>query len=189
MLVKAAEENANKHAQIKKNVSSIIPDLKALYKGTKQKPVVRVFEGKDGLISLIEDSLNNVEQKIRVASNLQNLVDIIPQEYFVHYIKTRLSKKIKMYGIQPYNKIAEYILQNLPENTDEQVLVPEKNFTSPSDIAIYDNRISFISNKNGGTGVLIESTDMSAAMKSIFDLAFDNAKKNYGQTGKNPKKS
>ena len=188
MLVKAAEENANKHAQIKKNVSSIIPDLKALYKGTKQKPVVRVFEGKDGLLSLFEDTLTSKEKRIRVASSLQNLTNIIPQEYFIDYMKSRMINGIKMYGIHPYNKIAEFILKNLPKTTDEQIFIPEKQFSSASDIAIYDNKISFMSNKNGGTGVLIESADMSDAMKNIFDLAFDNAKKNFSETDKDIKK-
>lgn len=176
-LLKTAEELAQKQEQIKKNIDAIVPDLKALHKGTKQRPVVRVFEGKDGLISIFEDSLSSREREIRVVSNLQNLTGILPPTFFLGYVIKRMKNGLKMFGIHPYNKIAKFLLSHAPKTNDEQVFIPEKNFTSPSDIAIYDNKISFMSNKNGGVGVLIESEDMAEAMKQMFDLAYGGAKK------------
>lgn len=176
MLLKSAEAMANKQEQIKKNIDAIVPDLKALHKGTKQKPIVRVFEGKDGLISLFEETVTAKEKLIRVVSSVENLIGIIPQDYFPGYIQRRYENKVKMCGIHPAVPFFEKTMNQFPKAIDEHVLIPEKNFKSPSDIAIFDDKIGYMSHQNGGTGVLIESKEMAEVMKSIFDLAFEGAK-------------
>jgi len=176
MLLKTAERLAEKHEQIKNNIENIIPDLKALHKGTKQKPVVRVFEGKQGLINLYEDSLTSKEKIFRVVASVGALLDIVSPEYFQNFLFRRMDKGIKMYGIHPDDDVAFNILKNLPKSIDEQVFVVEKNFNIPSDMAIYDNKIAYLLTDNGGLGILIESKEMADVMKSIFDLAFLGAK-------------
>ncbi len=176
MLLKTAERLAEKHEQIKNNIDAIIPDLKTLHKGTKQKPIVRVFEGKEGLMSLFEDSLISREKLMRVASSVENMLDIIPQEYFQDFLTRRFGQGIKMYGIHPNSKLTEYLLKTFPNSIDEQVIIPEGDFKFPSDFAIYDEKLAYMSPNNGGIGVIIESKEMADVMKSIFDLAFLGAK-------------
>jgi len=176
VLLKTAEALANKQEQLRKNIDAIVPDLKALHKGTTQKPVVRVFEGKEGLISLFEDSLTSKEKLLRVTSSFPNLLDVIPPNYFADYLRRRIEKKIKMRGIQSKGGPIQDALDAMPKTFDEQILVGDKNFKFPSNIAIYDNKVVYISHQHSGIGVLIESKEMADVMKSIFDLAFTGAK-------------
>jgi len=180
VLLKTAEALVNKQEQIKKNIDAIIPDLKALHKGTKQKPIVRGFEGKEGLVAQFEDSLVPKEKLLRIASSLKKLDGIISSDYIADYAKRRIQNNIKKFGIHPVDDFSSKLLKVLPQSKDEQVLIPEKKFNFPTDLALYDNKIAYMSEHHGGIGVIIESKEMSDVMKSIFDLAFEGAKHTPG---------
>jgi HTH-type transcriptional regulator, sugar sensing transcriptional regulator len=186
-LLKTAEEMAAKQEQIKKNIDAIVPDLKALHKGTKQRPVVRVFEGKEGLINLLEDSLDSKEKLIRTATSGKHIIDIVPPQTFREYMKKRHSRSIKVKGIHPVDGITQKILENQPRMQDEVALIPEGQYNFASNIAIYDNKVAYMSPKHGGIGVLIESKEMADSMKEIFDLAFVTAAKSLHLSSKRKK--
>jgi hypothetical protein len=128
---------------------------------------------------MFEDTLHSREKLIRVVSNLQNLFGVMSPEYFPQYVRNRMKNRVKMYGIHPLDRAARFILKEAPKTIDEQVFIPESDFTSPSDIAIYDNKVGFMTGKNGGMGVLIESEEMAGVMKNMFDLAFKGVKNTY----------
>src|SRR4030042_1245974 len=109
---------------------------KALHKDTKQKPKIRVFEGKRGLINAFEDSLNNEEKLIRIYSSPSNLEKIIP-DYLIQYVHKRFRLGIKMYGIHSDNKIHRQYIEKSPRNFDKPILIPEKKYKFPVDFAVF----------------------------------------------------
>ncbi len=175
MLLFEAQTKAQKAADIKINISDIIPELKALHKDTKQKPKVRVFEGKQGLMNALEDSLHNKEKVIRIASCVENLMNALP-EYFPKYVQKRVKLGIKMYGIHPYGAIAESLINKNPA-FDKAIFISPKKYTFPSDMAIYDNKIAYMSIEKRGISIIIESKEIADAMKNVFDLAYQEAKR------------
>ncbi len=174
---RVAEDLARKQDDVRKSISSIIPELKALHKDTKHRPRVRVLEGKDGLISAFEDSLSCREGVMRVSSSVENLLNIIPEDYFPNYVKRRIEKKIKLKGIHPNTEFAKKIIGLDPEAFDRPLLIPSKDFKMPADFAIYDDKIAYMSPENEGFAIIIESREMSNVMKSIFDLAWVEAER------------
>lgn len=181
-LLKTAEELAQKQEQIKKNIDSIVPDLKALYKGIKEKPVVRVFQGSDGLVNLLEDSYTSKEKYLRTVTAAKNLKGIVSINNFEKYFKKRIENKIRIKGIHPENEFTADVQPYHQKTNDERIFVPENMFDFKSNLGIYDNKVTFLSPNNGGVGILIESKEISDVMKSIFDLAYSGLQLN------NPKK-
>ncbi len=59
---------------------------------------------------------------------------------------------------------------------DEPILIPSKKYNLSADVAIYDNKIAYMSIKDE-LAVIIESKEMADVMKSVFDLAFEEAKR------------
>ena len=177
MLHRVAGDLAKKQEEIRKGIDSIVPELKALHKDTKHRPKVSVFEGREGLISVFEDSLNCKEKLMRVASSVENLLHIIPPDYFPQYVKTRIKRGIKMRGIHPANEFSKKIAEMDPEEFDELALIPVNKFLVPVDIAIYDNKIGYMSPKDGGIAIIIEDEVITDAMKKIFNLAFEEARR------------
>src|SRR5581483_5768710 len=175
MLLLEAQEKAKQAESIKDKIDNILPELKALYKDTKQKPVVKVFEGKQGLINSFEDTLTSKEKIMRVASSAENLFKLIP-DYLKLYVKKRMEIGLKMYGIHPDGKVSQE-LDKITYKFDKSIFIPKEKYKFQADIAIYDNKIGYIYPAEEGLSMIIESKEMSDAMKDLFDLAYEEAKR------------
>lgn len=187
LLLNEAENRARKTEEIKNKISDIVPELKALHKDTKQKPKVKVFEGKQGLINAFEDTLDNKEKIMRVCSSVENIFKKVLPDYFPNYMQRRIKLGIKMYSIHPDDEIAQKIIKMIPK-FDEPVLIPKEKYQFSADIAIYANKISYMSLEKGGLSIIIESKEIADVMKNVFDLAFKEAKRLSKNSSKRKKK-
>lgn len=176
ILLQSAKREARKYDEIKSGIESIVPVLKALHKNTKHKPIVKVFEGKDGLINLYEDSLSCKEKQIRIVSAVEPIYKLLP-DYVPTYIKQRFKKGIKMFGIHPDHGFLDKYTKMDKKGIDDAVFIPADKYKTPADFAIYDNKIGYMTAEDDGFGVLIEDKDFARVMKSIFDLAYEEAKR------------
>lgn len=176
VILKNAEDLAVKQNEIRRKIDDIIPELNALHKDTKIKPKVRVYEGKQGLINTFEDTLKSKEKLMRISSSVGNLFKIIP-EYFPGYVERRIKLGIKMRGIHPNDIAGQQLIKADPTNFDTALLIPPNKYNFPADLAIYDNKIGYMSSEKGGTAIIIESKEISDVMKSIFDMAWEEAKR------------
>jgi sugar-specific transcriptional regulator TrmB len=176
-LLQTAKTAATQKEQIQIGIESIIPELRNLHKGTRGKPIIKVFEGTSGLIDIFEDSLNSKEKIIRIISSVEKISKLLPPDYFFGYVKHRAERGIKMHGIHPANEIARQLRNAGLLKHDKAMFIPKEKYHTPADMALYDNKISYMSPENGGFGVIIESKEMAEVMKSIFDLAWKEAKR------------
>ncbi len=175
-LLRTAEDKARIQENVLEKIRKIVPEMKALYKGTKKKPIVRVLEGREGLIAAFEETLTSKEKLMRVASSVGRLGEILP-DYFPGYVKKRFSLGIKMHGIHPYDETYKMLMKVSPKNFDTPLGIPEEKYNLNADIAIFDNKIGYTSHKDGGVAIMVESKEIADVMKNIFDLAFEEAKR------------
>lgn len=189
-LLHLAQDNASKQLNIRNKIEEIVPNLKALYKGLKKKPVVRVYEGKEGILASFRETLDTKERVMRVYSSPGNIGPYVA-DHIPAYIAERYKRGIKMFGIHPNNEVNRELEKHLPENDDEYYLIPDPN-RKTADLAIFDNKITYMSSESAEIAVTIESREMADVMKLIFDLAFKEAKrlnesviKNSAKTKKN----
>jgi sugar-specific transcriptional regulator TrmB len=175
-LLYEAQERAKKTEEIKNRISNIVPELKALYRGIKNRPIVKVFEGKSGLIHGFEDTLTCREKLMRVTSSVGNIIKLLP-EYFPEYVQRRIKSGIKMHGIHPADEIANKLMVLDPHKFDVPILIPKDKYKIPADMAIYDDKIGLMTAKDGGVAILIQNKEIAEVMKNIFDLAFEEAKR------------
>jgi len=176
-LLNAAKASTKKQEGIKEGLESIIPELKALDKGTKRRPIVKVFEGKNSIGELYWSlfSTPNKDKKLRTFANPVNLFRYVPN--FLEHDKERGKRGIKMFAINPAKK--EII--NLYKHTQavppvETALIPENKFTFSSDMGIFGDTITFSSPKEN-FGITIENKEIADMLKISFDLAWEEAKR------------
>lgn len=173
MFLYEAENKAKVAQKIKDQIISIVPELKALHKGTKHKPKVKVYEGKEGIKSVYWDILYTEEAKdLKTFSDPVTIFKMFPN--FMENSNERANKGIKMYAIAPITK--ELFKIPKPPAIDEMIVIPKDKFKSTNNVAIYGNKIGLISPKEE-FGILIESKELSEAMRNIFDLAWEEAKR------------
>ena len=177
-MLRAAEDKANAQEKLRQKIEAIVPEMKALFKGTKKKPIIKVYEGEKGITNGYIDTLNTQEKLIRVFSSPGDkggkILEQIPE-----YVRTRAKLGIRMLGIHPDILINKELIKNqdIKNEYDEYALVPHAKYKCPIDLAIYDDKIGYLSDVDGGLAIIIESKEMSNVMKDIFDLAFEEAKR------------
>lgn len=175
-LLRTASTLANRQQKIKKDLESAMPQLKALSRDIKRRPIVQVFEGKEGLVNSFEDSLTCKEKLMRVSSSVGNITKLLP-EYFMDYLERRKKRGIKMHGIHPANKIATKLVRLDTIKFDTPILIPKSKYKIPADIAIYDDKISYMTAADGGFAIIIQNKELAEVMKNIFDMAYEEAKR------------
>ncbi len=174
-LLHAAKAAAKKQEDTKEGIESILPELKALHKSTKHRPIVKIFEGESGAREVYWDVLSTKTKKIKVFANPDNIFKRIPD--FLDYDKERSEKKIKMFAISPATKGVVNIYKYTPPHQPyEAALIPESKFKFTSDIGIYENKVSFVSPEDN-FGIIIESQEIADMLGNSFDLAWEEAKR------------
>ncbi|MES2135193.1 MAG: helix-turn-helix domain-containing protein [Patescibacteria group bacterium] len=173
-LARIAQQTANEKLQIQKSIEHLLPDLKLLYGGNKKRPHVRIFEGKAGFVNSFEETLEMKEKVIRIVSSTDKIQNTLP-EYLPSYVKRRMELGIAMHGIHPYTEQADYLRKNVTHIDDAQLISPEK-WHFMSDFAVFDNTVGFMLHDEL-ISIHIDSPTIADAMKKIFDLAFEEAKR------------
>ena len=176
VLLQTAESRSKNQLVIKERIADILPDLKALYKGTKQKPKVRVFEGKQGLITALAETLNSKDKITRIISSCEKILAVIP-EFLPEFGKVRLGYGIRHRAIYPECKAAEKILSMSPKLYDG-VVIPKEDYPFSADIAIFDDKIGFVSfNNNEVTTIIIENKEIAEIMVGLFEFTWKEAER------------
>lgn len=174
VLIDQAKAEKDRSTDIENEIEELMPRMLALHKETKHRPKVMFFEGSDGLIKGFEDVFKSKEKMMRVYSNPANLSGLIG-DYLSTFVQRRLKAGIKMHGIHPDSTFHEKMMREHPNTLDKYALVPKEKYNFKADIAIYDNKIGYMSGDNQGIAIIIESKEMTEVMKSIFDMAFEEA--------------
>lgn len=177
-ILQTARSTAFKQQNVQKDIESVLPEMKALAKGTKHRPIVRIFEGKEGLINALEDALTCKEKLVRISSSVSNIDKMLGGEYFPDYNQRRIKKGIKMHGIHPDDELAEKMRRTTETfEFDIPILIPKDKYKIPADFAVYDNKIGYMTSSEGGFAILIENKELAEVMKNIFDMAWEEAKR------------
>lgn len=176
ILLYSAKAAAKKQEDLKMGIESIIPELKALHKGTKRRPIVKVFEGENGAKEVYRSLFSTNAKEIRTYANPVNIFKRVP-EFIQWFDDERFKRKIKMFAINPATKeVLELYRRATPHQPAEVVLIPEDKFKFSSDVGIFGDTVTFISPKEN-FGIVIESQEIAEMLRGSFDLAWEEAKR------------
>ena len=151
-----------------------LPELELQIGG--ERPVVKVYEGKEGLINVISATLKNREKFMRYSSPAENLINIVP-EFLDLYGMKRIELGIKIHTILPSNKSARELINTSPK-LYKAVLIPKEHYRFSSDFAVWDNKIGYASIRGKDiTSIIIESEEIAENMKNLFDMAYKEGRR------------
>jgi len=163
---------AGYEAQLKK-ATKLVPQLATIHNVT-DRPKVKFYEGREGLIEVYEDTLTSHEE-IKAYATLDDMYQALPG-YFPDYFKRRARKKIPIKAIIPATPAANERIKYDKEEMRTSALIPEKQFRFSPEINIYDNKV-MIASWREKLGIIIESAEIADAMKKIYELAWAEAKR------------
>lgn len=173
-LIQALEDKAKQAKEKLGDARNLLPELKSIYVGVGPKPKVTFYEGDQGIESVYEDTLLSSET-IRAFASIESMHEALPH-YFPQYYKRRASKGIFIRSIHPDTPEAYERTKFDDEEARDSALVPKEEYNFSPEINIYDNKLVFMSLKER-FGLIIESEEITAAMKKIFELSWAEAKR------------
>jgi len=96
--------------------------------------------------------------------------------YFPRYYQRRAQKGISIRGIIPDNEYGKERARHDREEARQTALISEKEHYFSPEINMYDNKVMIASWKEK-LGIIIESKEIAEAMKSVYELAWKEAKR------------
>jgi predicted DNA-binding transcriptional regulator len=171
-------ESQSKRLTVAQELSKdIIPMLTSQWKTSINRPVVRYFEGKDGIEKLFQDIYGPKTGDNTVWGCVD--LDITDIEFPKHVEK-------KLIPIRKRNKwLAKTIFADSPymrelqkkdnEQLRESVLVDKKKYPLPAEIDVYEDKVTLLSFERGEfVAVMIENKHFAETIRSLFKLAMEN---------------
>lgn len=163
----------------KKELVKILPELSTLFNLADEKPQVRFFEGKEGLLALLDDFLKVKSGELLGISNIDLAISMLSERERDEYSRRRVAKKIKSRFIYAAGKESTYVksLAQGENNKFRNILfVPSKILSFTSDITIYDDKVAIAALKGKIVSVIIQHAEIADSFRSLFELIWDLGK-------------
>lgn len=149
-----------------KEIESSIHDLKILQRG--EKPVVKMFEGIQGLRALQDDILKTAPKHIDEYGNVDTIAAIFTREDLQPFRKEL--ERLKITGRFLYRGA---VVHSPREGVSVKRLTDKMSFNG--DIIIYGSKTAFSTFHGKLISVIIESDVIADTMRSMFELAWQSS--------------
>lgn len=148
----------------------IIPQLKSMTRESGERPVVKYFEGREGIISSTEEIYRqNDSPSLTYMVYSRDLVNsTFTEEERKRFKGMRTGKNIKSVAIYTY-KDGDYPT----DNTGTRLKIDEKKYPLSCDITIHNDMVRIATLGKNVSSVLIKSEDVAETLKSLIKLVFD----------------
>jgi sugar-specific transcriptional regulator TrmB len=173
-LLKHTLELGRKEFEAKeKMLGALMPDLKHLFEGAGERPLVRFFLGKEGLTTMRNQVWeNNKSKEVLTLYSYDTLASVFSEQEREDYSKARAAHGVEARVL--YNREAGPFPDDFSHT--ERRHLPESMLEVTNDISIFDDKV-IISNLKGTLfGVLIENAQIAKSMASIFEFMWKGAK-------------
>jgi sugar-specific transcriptional regulator TrmB len=162
--------------EMEKRLDDVIPQIKSIARDSGERPVVKYFEGKEGIISSAEETFlekDHGNEPVYLIYPKDLLNDIFSENEREKFRKTRLDKKVKSKVIYTYEK------GDVPsDEMGERIKIDSAKYPISCDITIYKDNVRISVLGKSLSSIFIRSKDVAETLRSIFNLAFDKLKEN-----------
>ena len=152
----------------KSDLGNFLPELLNLFNTSGQRPHVKFFEGKEGVLALQKEFLKTDHTPIYGITSLDNVFEVFP-EFENTYIKKRVQKKIPSRTIYTSRK-GPILKQSDDASLRESKYIEPDKLPLGVDITIFKDKVAIIALKGQISGTLIEHKEVADSFKAIFEL-------------------
>ncbi len=161
-----AQKIARLSAQ-KKNFSELLPQLLTIHGKSRIKPKIQIFSGREEMIHALEDVLSFSGIEIRNFWPIENIIDLVGDDYLHYHNKERIRRNIAMKSIWPSGDNKKFkglpCLGHGPDFLREVRLAPEgSDFTMG--YAVYTEKTIIVSSRTEFFSFLVHSREFAHMM-------------------------
>lgn len=171
--IQSQKLKAEEQAQL---ANEFIPQLKSLSRQTGEKPIVKVYEGREGIFKANEESFGYGKNDVNEISYFIYPYDLIENLFSGQEIKKssqqRINRHIKSRAIYTYSK------GERPKSEDSvRIKIDGKKYPIKCDISIFKDMVRIHTLGKSLSSLVIKSQDIADTLKSLFEAVFDSQKK------------
>jgi len=171
------EKYEARYKELKQNLG----ELATLYRMQGLKPTMQIFEGTEEVKKLYMDTLKYKGEMLiynRVTKYREDILKWLVEFYVPERVKLGLTVR----AIVNRDEASLQHMASGKEFARVTRFVPQDKFPFRIEVMIYGDKISFFTCEKGGPqfGMIIESKVIAETQRSLFDLAWEGAKK-YNQ--------
>jgi len=155
-----------------KDFREILPELKSIQNSSANKPKIRFYEGREGIMNIYESFLGAKEMMALASPNhiYEHLSD-----FFSDFSVKILAKKVKVRELVTADGATASYLASFKKPLQEARVLPSTVKLS-TDIVIFDNKLAMISYSGELHGVVIESSSIVETQKAMFEIIWQMAR-------------
>lgn len=157
-----------------KHLNGLLPELKSLNNSEKGKPVIRFFEGKDGLLESYKEFLSDFgkeDETVKYFYTRDKIIESIDDSKLEEFINIRLDKGLKAETIYTYSKG-----ELKDRKKSNEIKIDENNFPISIDLEIYGDNVFISTLEENLSAILIKNKNIADSLKTLFRLAQSGAK-------------
>ncbi|MDD5252077.1 MAG: helix-turn-helix domain-containing protein [Patescibacteria group bacterium] len=166
LLAYAKRRDAETHERVR-DLENMLPELELQAGG--ERPVVKVFEGKEGLFAIIEDMQRTKRKDGVELTDLTAMYQVLTTDDLA-----RLRQELKKQGVHIRGLYSGAASSANVVDT-ERIFLPPEMSSFRSNIAVYGEKVALVTFVGKMYSVIIENPDLTKAMRLLFDLALKGA--------------
>lgn len=171
-LVEVLEQEKDILEKRKENLKKLLPQLQSINNKQSNRPVVKYYEGKEGILSMVNEVTVPGKEVVRMAYNKDAVIKTFSEEQRKKWTEHRVKNNIITKVIYTFKN---GVLESNADGTRRKV--PFEKFPITCDIAVYDDKIRLASFGDRMVGVVIEDKELAASFRAVLDLAWEAAEK------------
>ena len=157
-----------------KELQEVVPQLEIMFRKRKERPTIRIFEGKDELDRAYDDLFIVKGEALFMGTNKLSM-EAFPRSYQKQDLTTRSSEFIIRELVDESKEGLEYA-DKVRRPYHEIRFIPKKLLPFEADIGIFGNHTLITSVKKEYFTIDIESKEIARAFRTIFGMMWVSAK-------------
>ncbi|MBI4092765.1 MAG: transcriptional regulator TrmB [Candidatus Kerfeldbacteria bacterium] len=152
----------------------LLPELRSVYNVLKAKPKIRYYEGVEGIKTVLDDTLNARDKKLRGILSVVDLFKIPGKTFMDDYVARRIEQKVALRVIRSRQKEVPEYWPTSPQALRELRYTPAQMVFSMTTY-VYNNKVGLISSLKENFGMIIESEEFHENMGHSFEALWQMA--------------
>ncbi len=152
-------------------LKDIIPQIKGIQREQGERPIIKFFEGRDGVVSAYEEfyeSLDNKEKDGYLIYNMDILSKTYSQKENDYFFKIRSGKKVVPTSVYNNEKGVHKF-----ETKGSRAWIDDKNYPIKADITIVNDNVILSTLGEHVSSFIIKSKDIATTLSSLVKYIND----------------
>ena len=159
----------------RKAADAILPDLRSIFGRSTVRPRIRVYEGLEGIRTVLYDTLKCRSKLLCGILSMHDLLDVPGRAETERYIAERVKAGIFLRVVRsPEKDVGDIWQTGEAELREVRYTAPGLVFTMTT--WVYDEKVAIVSSRRENFGMTIESEEFARMQQNLFNILWTACK-------------